>query len=155
MNPIYVEKTFRNTDITENQRDFLIELRDSIKNLFPDVDSLASPGVVATKKHTGGVNRKNCMRWGIYNEDFSLQFNQYGKRSMELYCISVNKKGKGIGSRLMNIIDQVSKETKTTIFLRPMEIDSTPLSVLHTFYKKYGFKRTSNSMYWSNISNFQ
>lgn len=142
-------------NITENQKQFIGEVKDNILNLFPNTQLFVERTKLGTLKPTGGVVWKYLPAYNLVNENFKIILNFYGKRSMEIHLIQTYNNKKGIGTKLMQIMNNASLETKTTLFLRPMVIGSTPMTILHKFYKKFGFKRTQDSIFWSNISIFQ
>lgn len=83
-------------------------------------------------------------------ESFRLVFNPFGKLGVELYKIHVFKKGNGIGTMIMDMINHVSQKRNTVVYLRPVPFDNSTPEQLRKFYSKNGFKRSQNSLYWSN-----
>ena len=82
-------------------------------------------------------------------DSFRVLFQPHGK-SIELYKIEVYKQGKGIGSSLLKLMNEISNEVGTTVYLRPVEYMNTSIEQLRTWYSRNGFKRCEKSVYWSN-----
>ena len=75
------------------------------------------------------------------------------KEGIELYRLEIYNTGKGIGTTLMNIFNQISIETGIKIYLLlgdpGFNIDGDRVK-RRNFYHKMGFKRCINSKYWIN-----
>ena len=143
------------SDLSDNQEAFLVDVTLTIQNLFPKTSDMKHFGDLETSNF--GCNRHivaTGQSFVIANDDFTLWFAPYGKKSIELYKIEVYNQKKGLGSRLMQIITEKSLETRTTIFLRPVKYQNTPIEVLRKFYHSFGFRRCCKNVYWSNISLF-
>jgi hypothetical protein len=99
----------------------------------------------------GKVYLKDCEETHIItSDDFRLVFAPHGKFGIELYKIQVHKKGDGLGTKILQLINLVSTRTNTTVYLRPQGFDETPIEKLREWYKRNGYRRSTTSVYWNN-----
>ncbi len=55
-----------------------------------------------------------------------------------------------LGSKLMEIIKEISNRTGTMVYLIPVQTDDISLGILRDFYHKFGYRRENmKSIYWS------
>lgn len=147
-----ITKNFENKPITSNQDSFLLQIGQMIKDHF-EVKLTCGESETETPFGKTLITYKG-LTWKIQNDDFQLIFSQYGNRSIELYLIKVEDRGKGLGSFLFDMINEVSVKTQTTIFLRPTYNLMSSRTQLDKFYHKHNLKRCCKDLYWSNIQLF-
>jgi GNAT superfamily N-acetyltransferase len=82
--------------------------------------------------------------------DFRLVFSPHGKDGVELYIIESFNQGQGWGSRILQLLNNITKETGITVYLRPVSFGSTDIDQLRKWYSRNGFKRCCKNLYWSN-----
>ena len=76
------------------------------------------------------------------------------ENGVELFDLEVYNIGKGIGTLLMNVFTQISKETGVKIFLipgAPQNNKNANIKKNRDFYHKFGFSRSKTSAYWTNV----
>jgi hypothetical protein len=89
----------------------------------------------------------------IYNNKFEIIIVPH-KHGVELLYIEVLKQNKGLGSKLMEFLDLISKQCGIKIYLFPdfqiFSDNNISDEVIRNFFHKNNFKITADSEYWSN-----
>ena len=136
------------TDVSKNYMSDLISNIDSLSS--DELNIKYIDNYMSSFDFNGKIYVKYTPAVIIKSSSFRLVFNPFGRMGVELYKIHVFKKGNGIGSMIMDMINHVSTKRNTTVYLRPVPFDNTSIEQLRKFYQRHGFKRCVNSLYWSN-----
>ena len=145
--------TFTHEKDTENFDIFTNLVGHSIKDMSEEGDNLVM-NVISGYLSSFTFQKKAYFKLSNSREikcnDFRLVFSPHGKDGVELYKIEVFNQGKGWGTNLLGLFNEITKETGITVYLRPVEFGSTSIEQLRKWYSNNGFKRCCKNLYWSN-----
>jgi hypothetical protein len=145
--------TFTHEKDTKNFDTFTNIVGHSIKDMSEEGDNLV---MNVKSDYMTSFNFQNKAHFKLSNSreikcnDFRLVFSPHGKDGVELYKIEVFNQGQGWGTTLLGLLNNITKETGITVYLRPVEFGSTSIEQLRKWYSRNGFKRCCKNLYWSN-----
>lgn len=145
--------TFTHQVDTENFDRFTLLVSRVIENCREEGDNLT---FITLENYLTSFNFQNKVYFKLSNsreiktDDFRLVFSPHGKDGVELYIIESYNQGNGWGSQVLNLLNNITKETGITVYLRPVAFGSTEIDQLRKWYSRNGFKRCCKNLYWSN-----
>lgn len=140
----------RNLSTTTEYYRFVDLMEKKVKRLIPTIRRINRFGHVGT--HSSRMNLKlnyNTEFVSFENQTNRLEFHPYnGGVVLHQLWVSEKTQKQGVGSKLMELIKQVSIDNNIPVYLIPVPTDNVSMDVLRKFYHKFGYKREQNSRYW-------